>query len=174
MRYLTLKRCVGAEVRVVSESTVVRDIVEGLGRVLPRSIGACRPLKKGLPTVAKYALLDLEFPMPPDHPGLRRLRLSELRELGLVGAAARPGTSVEHDSMEDDACVAQMLEEVDSSKLFLRIILDAVGDDRPPHQRMRHTLGKGTPSSYFPRTFSVRDCCITNVPTVWMLKHFYL
>jgi len=55
----------------------------------------------------------------------------------------------------------------------LKLMLDALDDERPVKLRLRHTI-EGLPDDYLPRAFRVRDAAITNGPLLWLGKHFYL
>jgi len=157
LRYLTLEEAVGLPVRVRSESSVVTDVVGALDSVLPRGLRALREPAVGLPTVVKYALLDLEFEFPSGGAmRLRRLSRQELAELGLLG---RSGTGPSEDA---DTCIGQLLEEIATERPLLKVILDMVEDGRAPRRRV------------LPAVFQVRDCCVTNAPSIWLAKHFYL
>ena len=73
-------------------------------------------------------------------------------------------------------CVVQLAESLGSCvlKLFLK---DGLSDElRFGHNidRYRAGLGPELLPNYFPRPFVVTDACITNAPTIWLGKHFYL
>lgn len=165
LRYRTLERVVGQTVRVMSEASAVADVLEGLDRFLPARLELRRSPGGGLPTVAKYALLDLEFVLPPGPAiDLPRLSRKELRGLDVLVPASPD---------ETDVCVTSLFEEVTSDVFLLKLMLDVVNDERSVPERLRHTV-KGLPAGYLPRMFRVRDACITNGPTLWLGKHFYL
>jgi hypothetical protein len=165
LRYQTLERVVGQRVLVGSEASVVTDVLDALDRFLPARLEPLHTPSAGLPTVAKYALLDLELSLPPGTArDLPRLSLQALRDLEVV-VPASPG--------EDGVCLDMLSEEVSSGSLVLKLMLDAVHDDRSVGQRLHHVV-KGLPRGYLPRMFCVRDACITNAPMLWLGKHFYL
>jgi hypothetical protein len=174
IRYRTLQAAVGVAVRIHSEATVLRDVLQALEDVLPRGLKPAREPTSGLPTVAKYALLDLEFVAPEREAArLRRLSMKQLRELGILSGALATKSSLQAGEEEAQTCIDQMLEEISDVHPVLKLMLDAAHDSRSKQQRILDSRQK-TPGSYFPTTFIVRDCCITNAPSLWLEKHFYL
>jgi hypothetical protein len=174
LRYRTIQNAVGASVKIHSEATLIRDVLHALEHVLPRDLAPVREPTPGLPTVTKYALLDLEFVAPDREAArLRRLSLKQLRELGVLSGALANKSSLKAGEEEAQACIEQMLEEIAETQPLLKLMLDAAQDSRSVWQRVLDSR-QATPSSYFPATFIVRDCCITNAPSLWLGKHFYL
>ena len=53
-------------------------------------------------------------------------------------------------------------------------MLDAVGAARSPIERVNDLVAGHDPTDLLPREFRIRDACITNMPTLWLGKHFYL
>jgi hypothetical protein len=169
LRYRTLDHVIGREVLVKSEETAQSDVLESLNRFLPPRLLPRTELAPGLPTVAKHALLDLELELPSrDAADLSRLSRRDLREMGVLTRGGAP-----EPAEEADACLSMLFDEVTSGVFVLKMILDAIKDDRATGQRLRDTE-KGLPKSYLPRKFRVRDACITNGPILWLGKHFYL
>lgn len=172
IRYRTLDALIGEAVTIRSEPTVIDDVVRDLGARLPKSVSSVRDIARGLPTVAKYGLLDLVFSLHESETALQRLSVAQLRELGLLSGGTT--TKAELSSNDDeDGCVEQLLKEAEIEPPVLKLILDAADDQRSATQRMKDALRR-TPSGYFPALFRVRDCCITNAPSIWLGKHFYL
>ncbi len=167
LRYRTLHEAIGRRVGVTSEASIIPNILAALGDCLPAELARSTNPAAGLPTVAKYALLDLEFRTTKID--LPRLSLGELRELGLLVRAPIAGD----DIANDDFGLAQFVEEACGGNLFVKVMLDAIDDVRPIMERLQDTL-RGLPRDYFPRDFRVRDACITNVSAIWLGKHFYL
>jgi hypothetical protein len=172
IRYRTMVAVLAKEVLVRAERTVVDDVLHGLRGLLPRPLNCAYPPAPGLPTVTKFSLLDLEFSMPAGAK-LPRLKFSQLVELGLVRSRPRDHAQDVSASEEADGCVEQLLEEIEGGEAVLKVMLDAVDDDRSIQQRVRDAT-RPLRAGYLPATFRVRDCCITNAPTIWLEKHFYL
>lgn len=169
LRYRTLDGVVGRSARVASGPTAIADVLTALDGRLPPRIDATRQPAPPPKTIAKYGLIDLEFALPPGAaPALPRLSRAEFRALGVLGRDQQSG-----DGAIDEACLDMFLEEVSEGSLLLKLILDAEGDERSVSERLRHTA-KGLPGRYFPRSFRVRDACLTNAPMLWLSKHFYL
>src|SRR5262245_26298990 len=85
LRYRTLEHVLNRSIQIRSEATVIEDVLAALGDTLPHGLKSVRQPARGLPTVAKYALLDLEFSIPPrDGDELVRPSVKQLRALGLL------------------------------------------------------------------------------------------
>lgn len=172
IRYRTLDRVIGEKVRIAAEPSAVGDVLDALDRFLPPVAPPLPQPAPGLGAVAKHGLLDLEFSLRAGAGAdLPRLSVRELRALGVL---LKNDTA--HEPEEEDldfSCLTDLHDQVTSGKVVLKLILDAVNDDRPISQRLIHTM-KGLPGNYLPRQFRVRDACVTNAPSLWLQKHFYL
>ena len=143
LRYRTFDEVVGRSLTIRSASTVIEDVTAALGEVL-RDTTAPSP---SLGAVAKYGLLDLEFPSQRAW-SLPRMTIRDLAALDLLTSQENPDVGIE------------------------ALMLDAQDDTRDVTTKLKQM--RGLPSDYFPRQFRVRDACVTNGPTIWLGKHFYL
>lgn len=149
------------------------DVVDGLAGLLPKSSANVCPPAPGLPTVAKYGLLDLEFAVPAQEAeGWHRPSVAQLRQLGLL--RVHPATASNLGPVDDaDVCLSRLFEEVESQALLLKVILDVADDSLPAQQRIKDFVARSS-GALLPATFRVRDCCVTNAPSLWLERHFYL
>ena len=161
LRYRTIDRAVGLRVHVRSEASIASCVLDALEPWVPKEVEATPKCTPNLGAVAKYALLDLEFPVRSTiAKDLPRLSIGALREMEVLEKSSSEGLEV-------------LWEEVTSGDYVFKLMLDAANDERSIEQRLRDTT-RGLPKGYFPRDFEVRDACITNGPCLWLAKHFYL
>lgn len=164
LRYRGLDALFGRRVCLFSEQTTIGDVLSSLADGLP----AVEPgaLFHGL-ALAKYGIVHLELTVTGAVELPRPSRL-ELRRLGVLVRSADPFAREAAGDFFD-----ALLAEFAADARVLCLMLDVEHDRRTHEERVAHTYG-GLPRSYFPRMARVRDACVTNAPSVWMYKHFYL
>jgi hypothetical protein len=124
-------------------------------------------------TLAKYGLLDRRCPVSARQlegsmPGIEALRLN-----GWGPGEPDPDPDVEAEVRAfGEASIVDLASSLGEPvlKIFLN---DHLPDDiRVGHDRVRGPLE--LLPGYFPCAFTVTDACITNAPSIWIGKHFYL
>ena len=120
--------------------------------------GDARELERGLHGVA--ALRANGFQRNDDAAALSSEDAAVAREVSELGAMQLAALADELG-----ACVL---------KLFLNDDMTLEEHMAPNLSRYRAGLPPVLPSNYFPRTFVVTDACLTNAPSIWLSKHFYL
>ena len=127
--------------------------------------------------LAKYGILDRRCNVSPRELEGAIRGTAALRENGFVRREPDPDPEVEAELRELEAdCLVDLAADLDSCvlKLFLN---DGLSDElRFNHNRDRYraALAPELLPDYFPRTFVVTDACISNAPSIWRGKHFYL
>jgi hypothetical protein len=127
-------------------------------------------------TIAKCDLIDACFDAPRealDHPDTRT-GLAPLKELGFLDDGGELGPA-DLGCPANLGCIDDLEAQLDDRHCLLKVFLcSAPLRDRRDPSVLRQMIRGELPSGYFPRRFVVRDACVTNVPTAWLLKHFYL
>jgi hypothetical protein len=111
--------------------------------------------------IAKYGLIDRARAVAPAH---------------LVDPATLHGVPALRENSFESDFVHELARELGSCELKVFIEDDLSHDERFRHNHHRYRAGLPPEilPEYFPRAFTVVDACITNAPSIWLSKHFYL
>ncbi|MBZ0284068.1 MAG: hypothetical protein K8L97_25230, partial [Anaerolineae bacterium] len=118
--------------------------------------------------LAKYGILNLDFAVPESWlMGSHQTGIDLLRELGFNAPISENEDAGINEIIDNLAQphLETLVEQLSKHQTYMLIILDAVGE---------HQLRLKLPDDYFPRTFIVRDACVTNAQSIWLTKHVYL
>lgn len=142
---------IGATILIKSVDQVYEVVrtAFGLGPII-------KPFGPLEPMIAKYSIIDLEFEV--HHPLLNaedRLTVPDLQDLGFT---------------REDWCLASLEDSISLSSEIVKLMLGAGGETADLVDRKLGCLKTG----YFPRVFTVIDCCCTNASSVWIQKYVYL
>lgn len=113
----------------------------------------------------KYRILDLKFRVRGmiecDRPGLKLLR-----EVGLLISKEDEATLpfTKGNSLEF------VLEDLNSKSYWLKLFLMPVNETLVK----RREEGGFVVEQCLPAEFAIRDACLTNLPMIWFMKHFYM
>jgi hypothetical protein len=161
---------IGLKVTLSSRDAMLAEIQFMLDKVVPgcRFRGPKMPTPYG--TLLKYGLLDLNYDATSDMAAARSHRgLSLLKEMRFVSQAA------EHNStaFDEDAFSfwTDLLNDFEENQIILKLFLEenSAGPSLERLQRFRQ------PSlMQFPISMEITDACLTNLESLWLLKHFYL
>ncbi|MEN0062155.1 MAG: hypothetical protein AAGA48_08370 [Myxococcota bacterium] len=164
LEYLSRTDLIGRTVYVTGSAHRWSSVREQLpvGEVASSIDPSINPL-----ALAKYGILEFQWPVTAeaaDHETAVRVPWRTLLGRGDGSEEFEPEVALWLDDV---------VTEVTSGQLWFKLILDALADGRDSKTRLKHTSTQ-LPGSYWPRSFKVRDACITNAPTLWLFKHFYL
>jgi hypothetical protein len=186
LRYRALPDLVGQQIRVTATASVT-EVVEGLVRGLAgarATTGArLRQPVAGFAELAmlKYGLIDAELEADPvllEHPETL-VGLEVMRECGVL---PRRGTVWDREEREFGVAYALELEAamIESGCALKLMLTDDCAQQTRWEAPGSEVLGRGTAETaralarYLPRTFEVKDACVTNSSTVWFARYFYL
>ena len=171
LSYQALDSIVGKIVAVRSGETAPSDVIRGLNGHLPVKEGFIRNVSSCVEgPIAKYGILDLTFEVTEPGFALQRSGLQVFRDLGLV----EKNSSAE-DFVPD--LLNQLAEEAEKGTPLLKIFLHAKQDlfysDSSP-EALERRAAEGLPREFWPHLFKVEDACLTNIDSIWLIKHFYM
>jgi hypothetical protein len=127
--------------------------------------------------LAKYGLLDRSCNVDGRELDGAMRGIAALRANGFSRGEAEPDPEIEAAVRAFAAdCLVDLAAGL--GPCVLKVFLDdgLSTELRFRHNRDRYRAGLRPEllPDYFPRPFIVRDACITNAPTIWLGKHFYL
>lgn len=177
-RYLRMEQLIGA-------SVVVSDIKNPIEPLISAVKVACPELKLTAPPESdierlqavflKYGFLDVTL---GEHTvAMESVSLGGIKMLEKLGFVSHDPAQYESANLDDESndctedLLAALMEETLTSNLYLMIFLS-----KPETLRnSRRTKVEGPPCpDDFPITFTITDACLTNAPTSWFHRHFYL
>jgi hypothetical protein len=144
------------------------DVLRVVGETIPITVTTGDP---GLPyragAIAKYGILDVTFGVRATPLEIRRPGLGILRSLALVDGE-------EGSDADDliDGFLGDLTTESEARELYLKVFLRT--EDSLPGIGALQRLRQGMAPGFWPHSFVVRDACLTNAPSIWLSKHFYL
>lgn len=158
LRYASETSLIGLEIDIQSARTLPSDIRQALvqwGLPIMR-LRSPTPAEREL-SLVKYAVLDLTYILDPEalentDPG----SLNTLDELGF-------------DVTGDENHWMVLGSEVKQCKAYLRLFLRASDTNQ-----LARISSRRLPNEFFPQVFRIEDACLTNAPSVWLFKHFYM
>ena len=181
LRYLLLTDIIGSRVTIHSIETIQADILHSLSPPLPATAVLERPEQRFLiGALIKYGLMDLTFAIPePIATGTDAPGILLLQQLGFVIAPKQhPAVSADGAMWSDDpTCLAELADSLNMHHFVVRLFLELPPDTDglPPLDDPAHWFAPfRLPTSYFPKTFTVSDACMSNAGFVWFHKHFYV
>lgn len=171
LAYATVDVLIGVPVQVRSAETALDDVLRVTKEVLPVSATTMGPeLHYRAGAIAKYGILDVNFGIGPTSPDAPRPGIGILRSTGLVDGDEGADASALTDGFLDN-----LLQEAQAGQLYLKVFLETQDpQDRLPIQDTLRRLREGMPSGFWPHLFVIRDACLTNTPSIWLVKHLYL
>jgi hypothetical protein len=168
LAYSTVDALAGISVQVHSAETAPDDVLGVVKRALSINVTTMAPdldYREG--AIAKYGILDLTFGIGSTSSEIPRPGLGILRPLGLVdGGEGADALEVSDDFLRD------LTLESEAGHPYLKVFLETQ-DALPPRDSLRR-LREGMPAGFWPHLFVVRDACLTNTPSIWLAKHFYM
>lgn len=177
-RYLRMEQLIGA-------SVVVSDIENPIDPLISAVKVACPELKLTVPPESdiarlqavflKYGFMDVAL---GEHTvAMESVPLGGIEMLEKLGFVSHDPAQYESADLDDESsdCTEDLLvalmEEILTSNLYLMIFLSEPETLRDG----RRAKVEGPPSpDDFPITFTITDACLTNAPTSWFHRHFYL
>lgn len=170
IKYRELTEYVGQRLLIHSAESLETDILQGLQPPLPAEC-RLRPMeqKHREMAIAKYGLIDVEFSVSDSFLGNHyQSGISLLKTVGFFPPKPNQADQETHELALEFAeiVVDEIVEQLAVNKCYVRMILDV---DEAKHQLRLSLL-----PDYLPKTFVVRDACVTNAPAIWASKHFYL
>jgi hypothetical protein len=162
LRYREIPNLIGAKVVVSGPITAALEVLNHIHHGIHGPVEALTG--SVAPTVMKYGLMDLQYQVPR----------SALDDVGPAGTRTlkHPGFVGDDDSDFDDLGIEllrDLIEETMGEGGYFNLSLY---DDK------EHTLDDfrcdDIPAGLWSRTFTVDDACLTNCPSVWFVRHFYL
>jgi hypothetical protein len=177
LRYEPLHDLIGKEVTVHSP-TVVFDRITALAEeqcdfALELPDDGSQMNDRLLATIGKYGLIDFACLCDATVDAARTENGQLLRDFGF---APRPGEDEDPSPCGDDGndCLEQLEEEVSHDRAWLKLFFRApdIPFDLDLETRWRRMSDPTTLP--LPLDFRVVDACVTNAPSIWLLRHLYL
>jgi hypothetical protein len=166
--YSVLDGLIAKEVQVSSAEGALDDVLRAVTQLVPISVTTMGPdLVYRAGAAAKYGILDLTYgigatPLPIHRPGLGALRaLSLVEDVSDLDALETAETFL-HD----------LVLETEAGGLYVKVFLQSEKPNPTPESILSMRLDM--PPGFWPRRFVVADACLTNAPSIWLAKHFYL
>jgi len=167
LKYRALTDYYGRQVTITSLASIEADICSTLSINSDSRLIESEQKYREL-ALAKYGILNLDFAFPEYWlTGNYQTGMGLLRELGF-SAPILENEGAPLDELTDgfaQSHLETLVDQLSKHQTHMLIILDAVGE---------HQLRLKLPVDYFPRTFIVRDACVTNARSIWLTKHVYL
>jgi hypothetical protein len=172
LRYRELTDIIGQQVVIHGLSTIEEDVLQQLS-ISNKDWTLVGPEAKFLQrALGKYSLMDLTFKAPMSllietYEG----GIPLLRKLHFIPSSSDELSKVADEvflSENDPSCLNDLDESISAEHTFVKLFMES--------ERIqgtgKHLIGE-LPDGYFPRTFAVKDACVTNADFVWFHKHFY-
>ncbi len=192
LRYALLPKLIGQRIVIGSLQSIETDIKAVLGTDLPSDQPLANP-ESYEGELAKHNFITLTFSVP-------RTLLTDcpivdsktFRELGFVFSTEDKAAMLEGENW---SMLDSIAEDVGQNNAIIKLFLEVEPPQTPSptwRQRLELTIKKifkvpevppATPKrilklrleeNYFPKTFIVRDACLTNSDAIWLGKRFYL
>jgi len=165
LKYRVLTDYYGRQVTITSLPSIEADICNTLS--INSEARLIEPEQKYRElALAKYGILSLDFVVPENWlTDDYQTGIALLRELGFNPPIAENEDADKFVKSLAQSHLETLVDQLSKHQTHMLIILDAVGE---------HQLRLKLPADYFPRTFIVRDACVTNAQSIWLTKHVYL
>ena len=168
LAYSTLDALTDTRVEVHSAETALDDVLRLVRETVPVTVTTMAPdIHFRAAAIAKYGILDVTFGIGSTPLEVSRPGLDVLRSVGLVdGQESTDATEIIGDFLSD------LTLESEAGERYLKVFLE-IEDSLPAGGSLRR-LQDGMWPGFWPHLFLVRDACLTNAPSIWLAKHFYL
>ncbi len=156
LRYTSVRPLIGLKVTLQSNLDVPQNLHAHIQKKLEYELEFKGPsaVERELALV-KYSILDLTFLLNADVlDSTGGSNIDTLTDLGFDGNLTELGS---------------LKSEIRKHKAYLRLFLKSTLMNDKERLTLRHLA-----DDYFPHTFRIEDACITNAPSVWFFKHFYM
>lgn len=122
--------------------------------------------------VGKYGLIDIEYLLPncPSH----EIEIIGLRKIFDLHLWSRRSEVDEEDSFDEEFAIVHLeeaLNDILQDRIRLKLFLNVI--HRTPIKNWQSQFYQ-EPANAFPNTFTIEDAALTNDPSIWLEKHFYL
>ncbi|MCB1043765.1 MAG: hypothetical protein KDC35_12545 [Acidobacteria bacterium] len=156
LRYASFRPLIGLTTTIESLRSMPHDVTPHLEKRIRSSLTFDGPtLPECEMTLIKYGILDLRFKI--DQETLDRTDEVTIDTLSSLGFS--------REDLDDE--LRSLRSEIKKGKAYLRLFLRDASGSLPQ-------TSFEIPETYFPHEFVIEDACLTNAPSVWVFKHFYL
>ncbi len=172
VRYREVTELIGTILCLTNPKDAPYDIIEVITPHIKCTPRFHRPeLHYRQGAVAKYGLLDLEYRLTPDELTTNyRCGISLLKELGLIAHNDRDELLDEDEKADAFEFFKMSCEELDLQQVFFKLFLTTPKEWEYTIQSNDEEISR----TYWPREFTIKDACVTNLPSVWFARHFYM
>ena len=123
----------------------------------------------------KYGLIDFAVPYEATIESTRAENVQRLRDFGFAPRLTEEEREDLSDGDEEDCVLGYLAEGISEDatwlKLFLRSVAQEFVASRPEQARGAAYRDEVVP---VPMRFRVVDACLTNAPSIWFHRHFYM